>query len=117
MATHQELQANVYQLNGIPVIIVCARGTLTRTDRPSMFKLFSQCQEEEANRVLLDLGQVEFIDWDGAALLVMFAELLDADEKQMAITRPQGIVRYVLNELKMGTRFPIFNDYPEHLNW
>ena len=117
MATHPELQANVYQLNGIPVVIVCASGTITKTDRPSMFNLFGQCQEEEAKRVLMDLGQVEFIDWDGAALLVLFAELLHADEKHMAIARPQGIVRYVLNELKMGTRFPIFHDYPDHLHW
>ena len=117
MSDPQQLQVNVYQLNGIPVVIVCAKGTITRTDRPSMFNLFNQCHDEGAQRVLLDLGQVEFIDWDGAALLVLFAELLEADDKHMAVARPQGIVRYVLNELKMGTRFPVFHDYPDHLNW
>jgi anti-anti-sigma factor len=82
-------------------------GALRLRERVRSLSLNSRC-------LILDLGAVEFIDSDGVRALLLMAEELDGESRELRLViRPGSRVERTLGLLRLLERFRVFPTLPE----
>ena len=79
--------------------------------------VMADCLLSSVDRVLIDLDQVDFITPDGIALLVLANQMAEERGKAVAVTRPRGFVRGLIDRWHLGAFMRVLEEYPETLSW
>jgi len=99
------------------VAICHAKGSLTEKDTAWFIELMADCIVSPADRVLVDLSQLDFICPYGIALLVYANKYAEDRSKPFAVTSPRGLVRVMLERWHVEAVFPVLQQYPTDLRW
>jgi len=74
--------------------------TLTR-------RLHLECEQIRAERVILDVGGVTFIDSTGLAMLITTSRALDGSGTELVLRSPSALLRKLIDITGIGSLFTI----------
>src|SRR5437588_10109613 len=79
------------------VTVVAPSGRLDMASAPSLRSEFQQLVESGVTRIVVDLGEVPFMDSTGVGTIIGGLKLARAAGGNLRIARPQGAIQLVLS--------------------
>lgn len=89
------------------VIEVTLHGRITYSDHPSFRNVIAQIRDSAAQRVVFEMGDVEFIDSAGLGMLLMVRDTASQKKAEVVLRRPRGQVERIFASSKFDTLFTV----------
>ena len=93
--------------------VVRIRGELDLGGCPALERALVEGEQSQADRVLLDLEGLTFVDASGLNVLVRAADRSASNGNRLRMTRPHGQVADVVSFTAVGTRLPFADRAPD----
>jgi anti-sigma B factor antagonist len=103
--TPDELSVEVQMDGGVPVLVV--RGELDAYSAPTLDAAVEQVLATGARRLVLDLGDVGFIDSSGLRSMIRARKQVGDDAAALQIRRPQPATVRLLEITGLTEHFPV----------
>lgn len=87
--------------------VVSLRGELDLDGTPNLEAALIDAEQSDATRILLDLGDLTFIDSTGLGVLVRAAARARSNGDRLSITSPQDQVASILRLTELDKRLPL----------
>jgi anti-sigma B factor antagonist len=86
--------------------VVCLKGELDLSRSPQLEAALLEAEQSHAKAIVLDLGELTFVDSSGLAVLVDAARRSATNGDQLRITRARNHVARVLRVTGLDTALP-----------
>ncbi len=101
----QEIQAKEANAN-----LVIMPSTMTMSNAPTIRGALLKLINKGANKLVIDLNQVEYIDSSGLSVLVTAYQQLQANEGEVVLLSPSNNVRSLIELTRLHQIFTIYED-------